>query len=124
MHVSEIDYINAHGTATEINDVVESRAIKRLFAAHASRLAVSSTKPVSGHLLAAAGAIETVVCVLALVHKQIPMTLNFKQPADGCDLDYVPGKSRPYPVRAAMNINSGFGGKNSCLILKEYHSPE
>ena len=123
LHVSEVDYINAHGTATEANDLVETRAIKRLFGEHARRLAVSSTKPVSGHLLAAAGALETVVCVLTLTHKEIPLTLNFKEPAEGCDLDYVPGESRAYPVRVAMNINSGFGGKNSCLILKEYRSP-
>src|SRR5438876_6080607 len=118
LHVSEVDYINAHGTATEANDLVETRAIKRLFGEHARRLAVSSTKPVSGHLLAAAGPLETVVCVLTLTHKEIPLTLNFKEPAEGCDLDYVPGESRAYPVRVAMNINSGFGGKNSCLILK------
>ncbi|HTE88267.1 MAG TPA: beta-ketoacyl-[acyl-carrier-protein] synthase family protein, partial [Terriglobales bacterium] len=124
LHASEVDYINAHGTATEANDRVETRAIRRLFGEHASRLAVSSTKPVTGHLLAAAGALETVVCVLTLTHKKIPLTLNFKEPADECDLDYVGGESRAYPVRVAMNISSGFGGKNSCLILKEYRTPK
>ncbi|MBI3850632.1 MAG: beta-ketoacyl-[acyl-carrier-protein] synthase family protein [Verrucomicrobia bacterium] len=120
MDVSEIDYINAHGTATESNDLVETKAIKHLFGDHARRLAVSSTKPVTGHLLGAAGAIETVICALALKHQEIPPTINLTEPAEGCDLDYVLKRSRPYPIRAAMNLNSGFGGKNSCLILRAF----
>lgn len=118
----EVDYINAHGTATEANDIVETKAIKRFFGAHAYRLAVSSTKPVTGHLLGAAGALETVVCALALHHQAIPLTLNHDEPGEGCDLDYVRGRSRPYPIRVAMNLSSGFGGKNSCLILRRYLS--
>jgi len=94
-----------------------------LFGNHASKLAISSTKPVTGHLLAAAGAIETIVCVLALQHQEIPLTLNLKEPAAECDLDYVPSRSRPYPMRAVMNLSCGFGGKNSCLILGR-HSVE
>jgi 3-oxoacyl-[acyl-carrier-protein] synthase II len=117
LDVSEVDYINAHGTATESNDLVETLAIKRLFGTDARRLAVSSTKPVTGHLMGAAGALETVVCVLALHHQEIPLTLNFNEPAEGCDLDYVRGRSRPYPLRAVLNLSSGFGGKNSCLAL-------
>ena len=123
LHWTEVDYINVHGTATEANDIVETRAIKRLFGNHASKLAISSTKPVTGHLLAAAGAIETIVCVLALQHQEIPLTLNLKEPAAECDLDYVPSRSRPYPMRAVMNLSCGFGGKNSCLILGR-HSVE
>ena len=119
-HVSEIDYINAHGTATETNDLCETRAIKRLFGHHARRLAVSSTKPVTGHLLAAAGALETVVCALAINRQEIPLTVNFHEPAPECDLDYVPNQSRAYPVKVVMNLSSGFGGKNSCLILTKY----
>ena len=118
--LDEVDYINAHGTATEANDLVETKAIKRIFGAHAHRLAVSSTKPVTGHLLGAAGALETVVCALALSNQEIPMTLNHQTPGPGCDLDYVPGRSRPYPIRVAINLSSGFGGKNSCLILRRY----
>ena len=118
----EIDYINAHGTATDANDIVETKAIKRFFGPHAHRLAVSSTKPVTGHLLGAAGALETVVCALTIHHQEIPLTLNFDEPGEGCDLDYVRGRSRPYPVRAVLNLSSGFGGKNSCLVLRRFQS--
>jgi len=121
LDVTNVDYVNAHGTATESNDVVETRAIKRLFGEHARRIAVSSTKPVTGHLMGAAGALETLVCALVLHHQEIPLTLNFNDPADECDLDYVRGESRPYPVKVAMNLNSGFGGKNSCLVLGRYN---
>lgn len=120
IHASEVDYINAHGTATEANDLVETRAIKRLFREHARRLAISSTKPVTGHLLAAAGALESVVCALTVHRQEIPLTLNFRDAAEECDLDYVRGKSRSYPVRVALNLNSGFGGKNSCLVMGKY----
>ena len=121
LHAAEIQYINAHGTATEANDLVETKAIKQVFGESAYRVAISSTKPVTGHLLGAAGAIETVVCALAIRHKMVPPTLNLAEPAEGCDLDYVPGQARPFPVRAAMNLNTGFGGKNSCLILGEFN---
>lgn len=119
LHSSEVDYINAHGTATESNDLVETVAIKKLFGSGANRLAVSSTKPVTGHLLGAAGAIETVICALALRNHQIPPTANCVNRAVGCDLDYVT-HARAYPVRAAMNLSCGFGGKNSCLVMKQY----
>jgi 3-oxoacyl-[acyl-carrier-protein] synthase II len=120
LDVGAIDYVNAHGTATESNDLVETRAIKRLFGGHSGRIAVSSTKPVTGHLMAAAGALETVVCVLSLVNGEIPMTLNLANPDEGFDLDYVRGESRHYPVRNVMNLNTGFGGKNSCLVLGRF----
>ncbi len=117
---TEVDYINAHGTATDANDLVETRAVKAFFGEHAKRVAISSTKPVTGHLMAGAGALETVVCALALYYKEIPMTLNHQEPGEECDLDYVAGKSRPYPLKIALNLNSGFGGKNSCLVLRNY----
>jgi 3-oxoacyl-[acyl-carrier-protein] synthase II len=120
MSAEEINYINVHGTATEANDLAETLAIKKVFAGEAHRVAVSSTKPVTGHLLGAAGALETVICALALQNHEIPPTPNLEDPEKGCDLDYVPKKSRPYPIQAAMNLSSGFGGKNSCLILKRY----
>lgn len=120
MDVTQIDYINAHATATEANDVVETKAIKKLFGEHAHRVAVSGTKPVTGHLLGAAGAVESVITALAIHHREIPPTANLTTPAEGCDLDYVPIHPRPYPIRAAMNLNVGFGGKNSCLVFKEY----
>jgi 3-oxoacyl-[acyl-carrier-protein] synthase II len=116
----QVDYINAHGTATEANDIVETKAIKRFFGAHAYRLAVSSTKPVTGHTLGAAGALETIICALAIKHQEIPLTLNHREPAEECDLDCVPERSRPYPLRMVMNLSSGFGGKNSCLIMRQY----
>lgn len=117
LHPTEIDYINSHGTATESNDGVESLAIKRMFGQHAFHVSVSSTKPVTGHLLAAAGAVETIICAMALKHQLIPPTINLEEPADNCDLDYVPHRARPYPIRIAMNLSVGFGGKNACLLL-------
>jgi 3-oxoacyl-[acyl-carrier-protein] synthase II len=118
--MNEVDYINAHGTATEANDVVETRAIKTLFGALARRIAVSSTKPVTGHLMAAAGAVETIITALALHHQIIPPTANLRVPDPECDLDYVPRAARPYPIRVALNISSGFGGKNACLALRRW----
>ncbi|HWB58422.1 MAG TPA: beta-ketoacyl-[acyl-carrier-protein] synthase family protein, partial [Chthoniobacteraceae bacterium] len=123
VHPTEVDYINAHGTATEANDLVETRAIKHFFGPHARNLAISSTKPITGHLMAGAGALETIICALAIKNQEIPMTRNLTRPGDECDLDYVANKSRPYPINVALNLNSGFGGKNSCLILRRY-TPE
>jgi 3-oxoacyl-[acyl-carrier-protein] synthase II len=120
LHYNEVNYVNLHGTATDTSDQVESLALERTLNEHAFRIAVSSTKPVTGHLLAAAGALETAICALAIQHQEIPMTANFREPAAGCNLDYVPNMSRPYPVRVALNCSVGFGGKNSCLVLKEY----
>ena len=120
LHLSDVDYINAHGAATVAGDLAETRAIKRFFGKHAKKLAVSSTKPVTGHSMAAAGALETIVCALSIYHQEIPPTLNLEEPGEECDLDYVPLRSRPYPVRVALNLNSGFGGKNSCLVLRRY----
>ena len=117
---SGVNYINAHGTATSANDTVEIKAIKNHFGAHALRLAVSSTKGVTGHLLAAAGALESVVTALAIYHQVIPKTTNLTVPDAGCDLDLVPFESRPYPIEVALNLSSGFGGKNSCLVLERY----
>ena len=116
----EIDYINAHGTATEANDLVETRAIKRFFGKDARRIAISSTKPVTGHLMAAAGAIETIVTSLAVYHQIIPPTANLRVPDPECDLDFVPINPRPYPIRVALNLSSGFGGKNACLALRRW----
>ncbi len=113
----EVDYINAHGTATRHNDPVESKAIANLFGSSSRRLAVSSTKPVTGHLMGAAGALESAVCALALHHQVIPPTINLDKQDDACDLDYVPGEARPYPIDVALNLSAGFGGKNSCLVL-------
>lgn len=121
--LSEIDYINAHGTATEQNDLSETRAIKKVFGAHANRMGVSSTKPVTGHLMAAAGAVETIVTALAVHHRTMPPTLNLQRPAPECSLDYIPQVARPYPIRVAMNLSCGFGGKNACLLMRHFEGP-
>lgn len=115
--VDEVDYINAHGTATRNNDPVESRAISSLFGNASRKLAVSSTKPITGHLMGAAGAMESAVCALALEHQVIPPTINLDKPDVDCDLDYVSGEARPYPIDVALNLSAGFGGKNSCLVM-------
>jgi 3-oxoacyl-(acyl-carrier-protein) synthase len=119
---SDVNYINAHGTATAANDAVEIKAIKSHFGSHARRIAVSSTKGVTGHLLAAAGALESVVTALSIHHQIIPRTTNLIAPDADNDLDMVLGESRPYPIEVALNLSSGFGGKNSCLVVKRYHS--
>ncbi len=119
---SEVSYINAHGTATHANDAAELTAIKTYFRGQLNRIAVSSTKGITGHLLAAAGALETVVSALAIYHQVIPMTTNLRTPEAGHDLDLVIGHSRPYPIEVALNLSSGFGGKNSCLALKRYRN--
>jgi 3-oxoacyl-[acyl-carrier-protein] synthase II len=114
----EIDYINAHGTATGANDAAESRAIRDALGDHVA--CVSSTKPVTGHLLGAAGAVETVITALAIHHQTAPMTLNFQEAAPGCHLDYVPRESRRRPIRTAINLSCGFGGLNSSLVLRRF----
>jgi 3-oxoacyl-[acyl-carrier-protein] synthase II len=118
--LSEVDYINAHGTSTPYNDVAETLAIKRLFGEHAARLAVSSTKSLTGHLLGAAGAVESIYTVLTLYHQRIPPTINYEEPDPECDLDYVPNKARPAAVRAALSNSFGFGGTNVCLAFRRW----
>ena len=114
----EVDYINAHGSATPLNDPIETAAIKHVFKEHSRQLAISATKPVTGHLMGASGAIETVICALSLARQEIPPTINLEDPDEKCDLDYVPGGARSYPVRVAVNLNAGFGGRYACIVLK------
>lgn len=116
---TQIDYINAHGTATDFNDVIEANAITNFFGKHSDKISVSATKPVTGHLLAASGAIETAICALVIRHQIIPPTINLRKPFATLTLDLVPNVARPFPVNVAMNLNAGFGGKNSCVILKK-----
>ncbi len=116
----EVDYINAHGTSTPAGDVAESIAIKKLFASHAYRLAISSTKSMTGHLLGAAGAIELIVCVCAIEKGYIPPTINYETPDPECDLDYVPNQGRPAEVRVALSNAFGFGGHNTSIVVRRY----
>ncbi|MHB1512415.1 MAG: beta-ketoacyl-ACP synthase II [Acidiferrobacter sp.] len=117
LNVSDISYINAHGTSTPLGDRAETMAIKRVFADHAKRLAVSSTKSMTGHLLGAAGAIEAIYTVLAIYEQVAPPTINLDQPSEDCDLDYVPHTAREMPIVHALSNSFGFGGTNGTLVL-------
>jgi 3-oxoacyl-[acyl-carrier-protein] synthase II len=116
-----IGYVNAHGTSTPYNDKFETVAIKRAFGEHASKLAVSSTKSMTGHALGAAGGIEAVFSVLALDKKVLPPTINYVTPDPDCDMDYVVNEARPAEVEYVLSNNSGFGSANACLIFKRYN---
>jgi 3-oxoacyl-[acyl-carrier-protein] synthase II len=116
----EIDYVNAHGTATPLNDVLETRALKSLLGRRAYRVPVTSTKSMVGHCLAAAGAIEALACVLALRGGFIPPTVNLEHPDPECDLDYVPKRSRTQSIRTAMSNSYGFGGNNTSIVLRAW----
>ena len=115
----EIDYINAHGTSTTVNDKSETLAIKRVFGDYAYKVPASSTKSMTGHLLGAAGGIEVIICLLALRDGVIPPTINYEFPDPDCDLDYVPNHSRPAELKIAMSNSFGFGGHNATLILRK-----
>jgi 3-oxoacyl-[acyl-carrier-protein] synthase II len=119
---ADVDYINAHGTSTELNDVAETRAIRRVFDTDADSVPISSTKSMTGHLLGAAGSFESIVCLLAMRDSFIPPTINLDNAAAGCDLDYVPLVGRAVDVEIAMTTSFGFGGHNACLVLR--HSSE
>ncbi|MCI0184147.1 MAG: beta-ketoacyl-ACP synthase II [Acidibacillus sp.] len=116
----QIDYINTHGTSTPIGDEVESIAIRSVFEQHASKLAVSSTKSMTGHLLGAAGAIEAIACVMALRDQIMPPTINYEHPDPQCDLDYVPNVARKQELQYVMSNSFGFGGHNATLIIKKF----
>ena len=115
---NEVDYINAHGTSTPQGDIAETQAIKRVFGEHAARIAVSSTKSMTGHTLGAAGAIEAAYTVLAVLNSAIPPTINYEYPDPECDLDYVPNRSRPAQIRLALKNSFGFGGTNTTVAFR------
>jgi len=120
LNPSDIDYINAHGTSTPVGDVAETQAIKAVFGDHARKLAISSTKGATGHMLGAAGAVETAVCVLAIQHGVVPPTINLRTPDPECDLDYVPNTARELKVNAIINNSFGFGGHNATIAAKTF----
>jgi len=117
--IEKVDYINAHGTSTPLNDKIETRAIKNLFGKNAYRIPVSSTKSMTGHLLGATGGVEMIACLLALKKAIIPPTINYEESDPDCDLDYVPNQSREVKLRVAMSNSMGFGGHNAVLLLKK-----
>jgi beta-ketoacyl-acyl-carrier-protein synthase II len=120
LDVSAVDYINAHGTATPLNDAAETRAIKTAFGDHAHNLAVSSTKSMTGHMMGATGALEAIFCARAIEAQLAPPTIHYQTPDPECDLDYVPNKARDLPIQVAISNSFGFGGHNSVLVFKKY----
>ena len=117
---TDIDYINAHGTSTPLNDKTETLVIKQVFGQHAYQVPVSATKSMIGHLIGAAGAVELIATTLALEHQVIPPTINYEIPDPDCDLDYVPNVARKTTIDFALKNSFGFGGKNSALVIKKY----
>jgi 3-oxoacyl-[acyl-carrier-protein] synthase II len=116
-----VDYINAHGSSTPINDITETKAIKAVFGEHAYRLAVSSTKSMIGHPMGSAGALEAIACIKGLYHGILPPTINYENPDPECDLDYVPNQARQQAIQVAMSNSFGLGGQNACLVLRRYN---
>jgi 3-oxoacyl-[acyl-carrier-protein] synthase II len=116
----EIDYINAHGTSTQLNDTMETKAIKTAMGEYAYKVPASSTKSMTGHLIGCAGAIEPAICIMTILKGIIPPTINYETPDPACDLDYVPNKARPAKVDTALTNSFGFGGHNSVLSLRKY----
>ena len=122
MAPEDVDYINAHGTSTPLNDICETKAIKTVFSNHADKLAISSTKSMTGHMLGGAGGIEAAFTALSLYHEIIPPTINLNNPDPECDLDYVPNVARKMKIRAALSNSFGFGGTNAVVALKRYEA--
>jgi 3-oxoacyl-[acyl-carrier-protein] synthase II len=120
LNPEDIDYVNAHGTSTPLGDKAETQALKTVFGDYAKKLAVSSTKSTTGHLLGAAGAVEAVFCVMALYDQVIPPTINLDNPGEGCDLDYVPHTARETKLNTAISNSFGFGGTNGSLLFKRF----
>lgn len=120
LELTDIDYINAHGTSTPLNDEYESTAIKNVFGDHAYDLSISSSKSMTGHLLGAAGGVEALITAMAVKNDVVPPTINFNEAGEGCDLDYQPNKAGQKTIKAALSNSFGFGGQNACIIIKKY----
>jgi 3-oxoacyl-[acyl-carrier-protein] synthase II len=120
LKTTDIDYVNAHGTSTPLNDLYEVQAIKNLFGEHTRKLMVSSTKSMTGHMLGGTGAVEAIFCIKAIQEGMIPPTVNLENPDEGCDLDFVPNVARKKEINTAMSNSFGFGGVNAVIIFKKY----
>ena len=120
MKAADVDYVNAHGTSTHMNDEGETEAIKTVWGDAAKDVSVSSIKSMTGHLLGAAGGVECIASALSVENDMLPPTINYETQDEGMDLDYVPNKAKAKTVRAAMSNSFGFGGHNACLLLKKY----
>jgi 3-oxoacyl-(acyl-carrier-protein) synthase len=120
LHPEEVDYINAHGTGTVLNDVAETRAIKAALGEYAYKVPVSSTKSMTGHMMGATGALEAILCVQAIRNGMVPPTINLTDPDPECDLDYVPNEARRHDVDVALNNAFGLGGHNAVLALRAF----
>jgi 3-oxoacyl-[acyl-carrier-protein] synthase II len=120
VHPEEIDYINPHGTSTQLNDKVETRVIRNVFEKQAYCVPISSTKSITGHLMGAAGGVEAITTLLTIENGIIHPTLNYEFPDPDCDLDYVPNEARKKEVRIGLSISAGFGGVNSAILLKRF----
>ena len=120
LKATDIDYVNAHGTSTHMNDQGETEAIKAVWGEAAKEVSVSSIKSMTGHLLGAAGGVECIATALAVENDMLPPTINYETQDEGLDLDYVPNKAKAKVVRAAISNSFGFGGHNACLLLKKY----
>jgi 3-oxoacyl-[acyl-carrier-protein] synthase II len=119
---TQVEYVNAHGTSTPFNDKLETMAIRKCFGSHADRLAVSSTKSMTGHLLGAAGGLEAGITALAVYHQLVPPTINLDNPDPECDLDYVPHRKREMKIEYALSNSFGFGGTNGALLFKKFEA--
>jgi 3-oxoacyl-[acyl-carrier-protein] synthase II len=117
-----IDYINAHGTSTAVNDLLETLVVKKVMGDYAPKIPMSSTKSMLGHMIAAAGGVEAIICLMTMRDSMIPPTINYEEPDPGCDLDYVPNTARHSNVNIALSNSFGFGGQNICLALRRYNA--
>jgi 3-oxoacyl-[acyl-carrier-protein] synthase II len=120
--LDEVDYINAHATATPLGDIAESIAINKVFGPEAKKLVVSSTKSALGHSLGASGGVEMIATIRAIQQSVVPPTINLNEPGEGCDLDYCPNTARDRPIRVALNNSFGFGGHNACIVARRFET--